>query len=391
MDDQRLFTDKYRPRRLDQVMANNLAIAKLKSFVLKQRKRTGLILHGPSGSGKTCSVYALADELGMETVEINASDYRNKDNMASIIRNAAQQRSLFDTEKLILVDEADGLSGNEDRGGVQELSRIIDDSDVPIILTVNDPWTEKLAIIRKKCELVEFNKIDHVSIFKLLKAISKREGINAAEEELVVLARKADGDLRAAINDLQALIEHGIIYSGDVNKRDKKENVHNVLKAILTGKDVKTIFSITDNSDIDHDELFLWLDENIASLYKNKNDLLNAYEMLSKADVYRGRIARQQYWRLLVYINVLLNIGVALSKDSKVYEYGKYRRTGRILKIWKAKAKNASRKAIAEKFAVASHMSVKKAMREFDYIKHMLRDKMLANHLGLSKDETAVL
>ena len=389
--DEMLFVEKYRPRKLSELVSNNTAITKLKSFVLRKPRKKALLLYGPGGCGKTCSVHALANELGLDIVEINASDYRNREGISNIVRNANEQKSLFSNGKLILIDEADGLAGNEDRGGVQEISSIIDGSNVPIILTANDPWQEKLSVLRQKCEMVEFSKIDHVSILKVLKNISGKEGIDAEQADLVALARKVDGDLRAAINDLQTLIQHGVINADYVGKREKKENIFTVLKTILAGKDVKQIFSVINNSDVDQDELFLWLDENIANSYKDKNDLSKAYDILSKADVYRGRIRRQQYWRLLVYSNAMLNVGVALSKKDNINDYVQYKRTTRLLKIWKAKAKNAKKKAIAEKFAAASHMSVKRAIKDFDYVKTFLKDKNLANQIGISKEELASL
>lgn len=391
MDDNRLFTDKYRPRNLGEVVSNNLAISKLRSFVQSGNGKKALMLYGPSGTGKSCSVYALAEELGYEVVEINASDYRNKENIIGIVRNAAIQRSLFDVEKIIIIDEVDGLAGNEDRGGVQEVIRVIDDANAIIILITNDPWIDKLNALRQKCELAEFNKIDYLSILKLLKKICECENIKAREEDLIALARKVDGDLRAAINDLQALIEHGVIEVDDVGKRERKENIFAILKSILADKDLKKMFYLMDNNDIEPDELFLWLDENLPESYKHKDDLARAYDMLSRADVYRGRIRRQQYWRLLAYVSSMLNIGISLSKKNSINPFVKYKRTTRLLKIWKAKAKNAKKIAMAGRFANATHTSIKRAVKDFDYIRQILKDKTIASELGLNKEEIAAL
>ena len=67
-------------------------------------------LWGDSGTGKTATAVALAHELGLELIEVNASDSRNKEAIGSLIGGAVNQGSLFGTGKLILVDEVDGLS-----------------------------------------------------------------------------------------------------------------------------------------------------------------------------------------------------------------------------------------------------------------------------------------
>lgn len=384
MDENKLFVEKYKPRRLDELISNNKAAIRIKSFVLGNKVKKALLLHGPTGTGKSCSVYALANELGLDVIELNASDYRDKESISAIIRNAGMQGSIFNRGKIILIDEVDNLAGNADRGGVQELTRIIEESSNPMIFIANDVWNEKLNGLRQKCELVEFNKIDYMSILRLLKGICQREEIEVSEENLSKLAKKVDGDLRAAINDLQTLSENGGFFED--NKRDKKESIFNILKAILTGKDVKQIFNVMDNSDVEYDELFLWLDENLAGTYKNKEDLANAYEMMSRADVYRGRIRRQQYYRLIVYVNAMLNLGVALSKDNNVSSIS-YRRTTRLLKIWRAKAKNAKRKSIAEKYAAYTHTSTKRMIKDFEDIKNIIKNNKIAEELGLSKEE----
>ena len=66
----------------------------------------------------------------------------------------------------------------------------------------------------------------------------------------------------------------------------------------------------------DLDESFLWLEENLPKEYEGK-DLERAFDCLSRADVFKGRIRRWQHWRFLVYINDLMTAGIALSKDEK--------------------------------------------------------------------------
>ena len=78
--------------------------------------KKGVILHGAPGTGKTSLAYAIAFELDAEILELNASDLRNKQKVAEIIGPASRQKSLFKKNKILLIDEVDGISAR-DRGG----------------------------------------------------------------------------------------------------------------------------------------------------------------------------------------------------------------------------------------------------------------------------------
>ena len=104
---------KYEPKSSDDIVGQEDAVKYLKEFITnpKKRKKKAIILYGPSGNGKTSSVYAISNELDLELIEVNASDFRNKDKIESTIGQSSKQMSLFGKSKIILVDEIDGLSG----------------------------------------------------------------------------------------------------------------------------------------------------------------------------------------------------------------------------------------------------------------------------------------
>src|SRR3989338_6137191 len=122
-----LLTHKYTPKNISEIQGQDSAVSALVNFVkdFPKRKRAALI-HGPVGSGKTSAVHAIALELDYEIIELNASDARNKDSLLEILGPAMSQRSLFGKGKIILVDEIDGVAGNDDRGGISELATLIE-------------------------------------------------------------------------------------------------------------------------------------------------------------------------------------------------------------------------------------------------------------------------
>jgi len=112
---------------------------------------------------------------------------------------------------------------------------------------------------------------------------------------------------------------------------------------------------------------------------------------MSRADVFKGRIRRWQHWHFLVYINMLLSGGIALSKEEKYKGFNKYEPTKRILKMWQANIKNAKKKSISEKIAEKAHVSIREAQQIIPYLKKMFNNekmaKEIAEEFGLDKEE----
>lgn len=135
------------------------------------------------------------------------------------------------------------------------------------------------------------------------------------------------------------------------------------------------------------DEVFLWLEENLPLEYKGK-ELYLAFNALSKADVFRGRIYRQQHWRFLIYQNFLLSAGVASAKTKPKSGFTSYQKPSRILKIWMINQKNLQKKAISEKIAGFLHISKRRAKQDFPILKAIIKDKPeTLRKLGLEAEE----
>ena len=370
------------PQRLNEIVGQDTK--KISTWFDSPVKKP-LLIHGPTGVGKTSSAYALAKEKNLEIIELNSSNLRNKDKIKNVIGIASQQQSLFGKKKLILIDEVDGISGRSDYGGLAELSRIISDSKHKIVLTANDVSDSKFSTLRKKCDIVEFKYVDYLKIFELLKNICEKNKIKFEEKQLKNLARKNNGDVRASLLDLVGSVVDGKI-NADTSEREYAKSIEESLRLVFKSKDASILINVFSDSDEDLDEIFLWIDENLDKEYSG-NDLVKAYEKLSKADVYRGRILKRQYYRLMVYQSALMGAGVALSKDEKKNGYVPYKRPSRILKMWIAKNRNARRRSIAEKFARRTHSSSKKIYKDFGVLVNFLKDDKVVNELELDDDE----
>jgi replication factor C large subunit len=367
---------KYKPKHTKDLVGQMAQIKDVKEKINnygKTKTKKALLIWGPSGIGKTSSIHAIAEDLDLELIEINASDTRNTDALEKKILPAIRQKSLFGKGKIILIDEIDGLAGTEDRGGLSTIQKFIDESKFPIILTANDIWDNKFSGIRKSCTMIEYKAISFLDTVNHLKKVCEAEGIRFDDEAINYLARSAGGDLRSALTDLENVgSEKKKITKADVeinSGREREETIINALLKVFKTTNIDVALTAYDNVDEDIDKLFLWLDENLPKEYKDINDLAAAYENLSLADVYFGRIRRWQYYRYYVYIYNLLSAGIALSKTVKNTDYVQYGPTSRILKIWMANQKNAKKKAIAAKIATKNHTSTKRILQNMPYIK----------------------
>jgi len=383
--------EKYRCECFVDIKGQEAAIDSLKSFFRNFPYKKTLLLHGPSGTGKTSLAYALAQENNSEILELNASDLRDREKLEQILKPATQQQSLFGKKgKIILIDEIDGIT--IDRGGLPELLALIEKTHFPIIITANNIWQQKFALLRRKVEMIKLKEIKYESVLKILQSIAKKEKKEVDENLLKTIAAKSRGDIRAALNDLQTIlyIEKEITIK-EIHEREKEEDIFQVLRKVFKNKSDPKLTEVYDSVDMPMDDIFLWLEENIPYEYKGE-ELALAYDALSKADVFRGRIHRQQHWRFLVYENFLLSAGVSFAskKTKSLSEFTIYQRPKRILKIWLQNQKYAKKKSISEKYAKAVHISIKRAMKEF-FLLPLILDKAARKKLNLSEDEIKFL
>ncbi|MEK6872120.1 MAG: replication factor C large subunit [Nanoarchaeota archaeon] len=369
--------EKYRPQNFVDIKGQDIAMQELKNFFRTFPRKKAIILNGPAGIGKTSLALAAAKEFNQELFELNASDLRNRAKLDEILKPSLEQQSLFKKSKLILMDEADGITGT-DRGGLPELIVLLAKSPYPIIITANDIWQKKFSLLRQRCSIITLKELTELDVKKILTDVLIKERKKINQETLKIIIKKSHGDIRAALNDLQSVIDLGEEeFIQEIADRERQESIFNVLKKLFQLPPSEKTLTLFDNLDIELDEILLWIEENIVEEYKG-GALIKAYESLSKADIFRGRIYRQQHWRFLVYQNFFMSAGIASASVLKNNRFIQYKRPSRVLKIWLANQKNQKRKIIAAKYAKFTHMSAKKANKEsflFPFILDNLDEK----------------
>jgi len=365
-----LWTKKYSPKKVSEVMGQSKSVEQFTLWYQnwKPGKKAALFA-GPPGVGKTCLIEALAVEKNLEVIELNASDYRTSSQIKEVIGQSMKQYSLFKKGKIFLIDEIDGLSGRQDRGGPGEIVKIIQETKFPIVLTVNDQWNPKLSKLKTHCYLINFGKVNFWGMVKRLEEICQKENIKCSKDILKQLAKRSEGDLRSAINDLETLSKgkKEIVVKDleSLGNREREENVFDTLKIIFKTKSPIAARMSIQNVSKPPDEIFWWIEQNISNEYEKPEEIAKAYEMLSRADIFRGRISGRQYWKLLKYMIDLMTAGVALSKKEMYRKFSRYEYPDRIKYFGMTKFKRAKEKQQLLELSGRLHCSTKKIRTEF--------------------------
>ena len=378
------WTEKHRPRSLDEIVGQKKAVEAIRKWIEDVRagkKVKPLLLYGPPGTGKTSAAYAIARELDMEIVEVNASDVRNREHLSKLLEGLTARSLFTGKRRMILFDEIDALP-SEARAIASILREILKRAPVPIVLTANDPYEQGLAELRGLTTMVQFTRLRWTTVYAVLRRIAQREGVHLPETALKAIAQNSKGDLRAAINDLEAVAKGSRELVGAVGRlfgsRDIEKNIFELMRAIFLGKNCRYAAWMTMNVDVDPDMILRWVEENAPLVYKSPRTLALAYEYLSRADIFRGRIVRTQSWRLLAYANEMATLGVCSAKLTTGEQTG-YVRFSFPSWVKKASATVQSRRTIREvslQLAKRYHVSSKVVAREIlPLIKAALGDR----------------
>lgn len=200
-----IWIEKYRPRRLDDIVGQNDIVVRLKSYV-KTGNLPHLLFAGSAGVGKTTAAVALAREFFGDSWqtnfrEMNASDERGIDVVRTQIKEFARTSPLGDAQfKILFLDEADALTTDAQaalRRTMETYARTC-----RFILSCN--YSSKIIDpIQSRCAIYRFRPLDREAVIEEIRRIAAAEGLTLTEGALDAIVYVAAGDMRKAINALQ--------------------------------------------------------------------------------------------------------------------------------------------------------------------------------------------
>jgi replication factor C large subunit len=332
------WAEKYRPQTTASILGNEEAVADFKSWLkqwtLKRKPTKACLLAGPPGVGKTTLARAAANDMRFRVVEMNASDVRTQKAIDNFLAPATASQTLDSfTEgiqgNLILMDEVDGVFGREDRGGLGSILDAIKGSPIPIVLTANNVEDERFDDLRKACTIIQLYEIRPRLLVSLLRHILTNESRPIQEELVREVASECYGDIRSAINDIQAIATSGAkpLNSRRTRELDEAETV----KGLFVSNELARARRVLNETELPlyKDELLVLIHEVLPYVYTSPDKLAKAYDTLSRADIDYGRVGASRsrgmmpppfnlprrdsppQWSLLpVALNELASVGV---------------------------------------------------------------------------------
>lgn len=359
-----LWVDKYRPSSQSDLIANNKAIRDLSNWLgnwkrkflfgdghtWKVRERSdsdyaAALLVGPPGIGKTSAAYIVCRDAGFEPHEFNASDVRNKGGVQMLgetvmvantlskylsiqpAKNSSKSSgkvasSSYPEGQVLIMDEVDGMSGG-DRGGGQELIRMIKKSKVPIICIANDDSSANMRSLSGNCFKIRFRRPMVTQVTKRLVEIARREGFHALQDQtLAKLAEGCNGDIRQMINLLQTWrVASPSLSFTQVKDRLQVEGKTVVQKSVFElaknffspgiDQSNNSLIARTDAYFTDSDIMPLFVQENYVHTVAASHSLdalADAAECISEGDLCNTLVRGEQRWDLMPSAAVLTSL-----------------------------------------------------------------------------------
>jgi replication factor C subunit 1 len=276
------------------------------------------LLSGPPGIGKTTAAQLVCQHLNFKYIEKNASDQRSKKSMSNLSNDTysiAHFTNQSMSKYVLIMDEVDGVAGNEDRGGIQELISLIKRSRIPIICICNDRQHKKIRSLANYCYDLRFYRPNIPQIRSAMLSILQREKIPSIKPEILdEIIQSCNQDIRQTIHSLNLWTIQTNSSSAKMIEKSTNNNPFELCR--LSFSDEFRSKSLADKSDIffyDYQLMPLLIQENYLqcqpSGVKRKLTDLEHLNLISKAadNICLGDVCSQMIfskndsWSLLPY------------------------------------------------------------------------------------------
>jgi len=238
-----IWTEKYRPKKLDDIVNQKHVVERLKAWV-REKSVPNMLFAGPAGVGKTCCAVALAVELFGDNwkqnfQETNASDARGIDVVRGRIKDFARIKPIGADFKIIFLDESDALTPEAQQALRRTMERF---SGVARFILSANYSSRLIEPIQSRTVVFRFRKLKEEDVEKYINRVARSENIDISKDAISAIYEISEGDLRKATNLLQASaalattgnITRETVY--EVAAQAKPQDIREMIELALQGK-----------------------------------------------------------------------------------------------------------------------------------------------------------
>ena len=309
-----MWVEKYRPTKLSEIINQTEIIGSLEALIKDPTDMPHLLFSGSAGVGKTTTALCLSRQILGEyakdcTLDLNASDERGIGMVREKVKKFSRFAGMVDVPfKIIILDEADEMTSDAQTA----LRRIIEDAaKICRFILIANNVSKIIQPIQSRCAAFKFTSISEEDIITRLEEIAKNEKVKTDKRGLKAIYEYTEGDLRHAINLMQATASLGGITDKNVKVSTgltKTSDVDEILKIALSGKVVEArekMIELIKVYGMSESDFLKYLN---SAVFKSKHDKLSdILQVIAKYD-----------YRILVGANSEIQLSAMLAEIAKL-------------------------------------------------------------------------
>ena len=309
-----MWVEKYRPKEISEIVGQTEIIGSLSALIKDPTDMPHLMFSGSAGVGKTTTALCitrqiLGDNIEGNLLELNASDERGIGMVREKVKKFSGFAGLSDVPfKIIILDEADEMTADAQTA----LRRIIEDTaKICRFILIANNVSKIIDPIQSRCATFKFTTVSEEDIISRLEVISKKEKIKSNKKGLKEIYENSQGDLRHAINLMQATASLGEISEENVKASaglTKTTDVDEVLTIALSGDVIKAREKMIELIKVYGMSVSDFLKYFNSAVFKSKQEKLSdILEIIAKYD-----------YRVLVGANSEIQLSAMLAELAKI-------------------------------------------------------------------------